>query len=201
MTIDLARLLHGDEILSSHGRDGLFRYLQTFFESGTWSVPTYRLHCFVKSARSLSSILPDEVRDIQSKIIAWLDEQVNSFETNMISIDIIRPLPSQFRDGLVRLFSRARRVGPDKHVLAIRFVPDRNNFDAELPRLDEGGELGNTLDARSDLDPDRIFSIFISVTPDSLRQFLLPQPIAARRSLLPAVFVLVGLQSAMLIDR
>ena len=66
---------------------------------------------------------------------------VHRFEADMVGVHVVGLPPAEFLHGGVGRGARAGRFGADDEVLAIRLVPDGNDFDALLRRHDEGAQL------------------------------------------------------------
>ena len=85
------------------------------------------------------------------------DETVDGFQPDMVGIDVVGFLPVKGFDGSVRGRAGCRWFGANGRVLAIGFIPDRNNFGAVLSGQNAGLQLGTGLTGKSVPYPERIF--------------------------------------------
>ena len=60
------------------------------------------------------------------------DETIHGFEPDVVGIHMIGLLPAKRLHRGLRRGAHAGRFGADDSVFAVRFVPDRDNFDALL---------------------------------------------------------------------
>jgi len=84
------------------------------------------------------------------------NESVHSRQTDVIRIDVIGACPSQGLHGSVRRRAGATWLGADDHVLAVGFVPNRDNLNTLLQRRHAGAQLGRSLPRKAVADSQRI---------------------------------------------
>ncbi len=75
----------------------------------------------------------------------------------MVGIDMVGLLPAQGPDGGIRGRTHAAGLGTDRGVLAVRFVPDRDDLGALLGGEHAGPQLGSGLVGKAVADADRVF--------------------------------------------
>ncbi len=84
----------------------------------------------------------DVIGDIEGEEITWGDEAVHGLEIDVVGIEQVGAGPAEIFDRGIGSIAGGLRLGTDDVVLAVGFVPDRADVDAEFFGGDEGLELG-----------------------------------------------------------
>ena len=72
----------------------------------------------------------DPIGHVEREKVARLEEPIDGFQADVVGIDEIRPRPSPGLHGRIRLGPHVRRAAAHDRVFAVRFVPNRGDFDA-----------------------------------------------------------------------
>ena len=99
----------------------------------------------------------DVVCDIEGEEITRSDETVDRAEIDMVGVEEVFASPAEVGDGLVRGVARGLWLGADDVVLAVGFVPNWADIDAELFGGDEGVELGVRAVGEAIADSESVF--------------------------------------------
>ena len=89
--------------------------------------------------------LANPIRHVNGVKVGIGDEAVHRAEADMVGIHVVGPRPPQRLDGCIRRRARACGLGPDDHVLAVGFVPDRDDLNALLRGRQARAQLGGSL--------------------------------------------------------
>ena len=77
----------------------------------------------------------DAVRHVNGEEIRRRDEPIHRFEPDMVGVHMIGIFPAERLHRRIRFGPQAGRLGADEGVLAVGFVPDRNEDRAQFRRL------------------------------------------------------------------
>ena len=83
------------------------------------------------------------------------EEPVHRSQADMVGIHVIGLSPAQRLDRGIRRRAGAGRLGADDDVLAVGFVPDRDDLHALLGGQHEGAQLGLGLPRKAVADSKR----------------------------------------------
>ena len=72
----------------------------------------------------------DGIRDVNREEIGGIEKAIHGFETDVVGVNMPGLPPAEFRDGLGSSGADTGRFGTDDCVLAMGFIPDRNDVDA-----------------------------------------------------------------------
>ena len=86
--------------------------------------------------------LPDPVGHVDGVEVRVGHKAVHGLEADVVGVHVVRFPPAEGLDGGVRGGAGGDRLGPDREVLAVGLVPDRDHRDALLRGHDAGPELG-----------------------------------------------------------
>src|ERR1017187_6863604 len=111
--------------------------------------------------KALSDVLwrwtPDGVGHIDGEEVARFQKAIDRIEIDMVGVHVIRARPSQFAHGSVSGGARAGWLRAHYQILAVGFIPDRDDGNTPFGGAHAGGQLRLRLMRKAVTDTERIF--------------------------------------------
>ena len=157
--INLARVLHGEQKLGGDLLDVVARGRERLFD--LWDddlADEFGVAVNEGLERGGVGGFADAVGDVNGEEIRVGDKAIHGFEADVVGVHMVRLFPAEGFDGGIGGGAGAFRFSADEGVFAVRFVPDGDEFRAELGGEDARLELGFALVGKTVAHAEGVFA-------------------------------------------